>query len=254
MIEIKMETLSYKIQNTKEVLLSRLSFSSAERIAILQRLGYLRVPLEVMKGKASTKQTKNYLLFIVIIYFAISVYAQIVFTESYSIFRNTISDQGSLILNPDGYKIWNFGMIILGILTIPHFLYLYNLLKSLSVVISTISTALGIICSISLSFIGIFPMDFRTSHSIFAGICFIGIFIKANLDLILFIIERKKKREKSNSKLSNFIVIGIFYAIFNASFLVMMITYSINDNIVPFWEWAYFIAILVWMLGIYRVK
>ncbi len=250
-----METLRYKIQNTKEILLSRISFSSAERSEILQRLGYLRVPLEVMKGKASNKHTRNYLLFIVAIFFAISVYAQIVFPDSYSIFRNTISDQGSTFLNPFGAKLWNLGMIILGILTIPHFLYLYHILKSLSVVFSTISTALGIVCSISLSLVGIFPLDFRAPHLVFAGICFIGIFIKANLDLILFILQIKKQRKyKINSKMPNFIVIGIYYSIFNVSFLMMIITYFIDDSIVPFWEWVYFIAILVWMFGIYRVK
>ena len=250
-----MDTLRYKIQNTKEILLSRISFSSAEKSEILQRLGYLRVPLEVMKGKASIKHTRNYLLFIVTVFFAISIYAQIVFPEPYSIFRNTISDQGSIFLNPSGYKLWNLGMIILGILTIPHFLYLYNILKSLSVVFSILSTALGIVCSISLSFVGIFPLDFRTPHLVFAGICFIGIFIKANADLILFIIERKKQRkQKFNSRLPNIIVIGIYSVIFNISFFMLVITYLINDSIVPFWEWVYFIAILVWMFGIYRVK
>ncbi|MHA1475946.1 MAG: DUF998 domain-containing protein [Promethearchaeota archaeon] len=241
-----MDNLRYKI------LLSR---SSAERSELLQRIGYLRVPLEVIKGKASNKHTRNYLLFIVSIFFAISLYAQFVFPEPYSIFRNTISDQGGIILNPSGYKLWNLGMIFLGVFTIPHFLYLYNILKSLSVVISTLSTALGIICSISMSFVGIFPLDFRAPHLVFAGICFIGIFIKANADLILLIIKRKKQREqKIDSKIPNLIMIGIYYAIFNISFFMMMITYFINDTIVPFWEWVYFIAILIWMLGIYRVK
>jgi len=241
-----MDNLRYKI------LLSR---SSAERSELLQRIGYLRVPLEVIKGKASNKHTRNYLLFIVSIFFAISLYAQFVFPEPYSIFRNTISDQGGIILNPSGYKLWNLGMIFLGVFTIPHFLYLYNILKSLSVVISTLSTALGIICSISMSFVGIFPLDFRAPHLVFAGICFIGIFIKANADLILLIIKRKKQREqKIDSKIPNLIMIGIYYAIFNISFFMMMITYFINDTIVPFWELVYFIAILIWMLGIYRVK
>ena len=250
-----MDTLNYKIQNTKEILLSRMSFSTVEKNVILQRLGYLRVPFEVMKGKASIKQTRNYLLFIIFIFFAISAYAQIVFPESYSIFRNTISDQGSIFLNPNGHKLWNLGMILLGILTIPHFLYLYNILKSLSVVLSAFSTAIGIICSISLSFVGIFPIDIRVPHLIFAGICFIGIFIKANIDLLLFIIKRKKLIEqKSKLKLPNYIMVGIYYAIFNVSFFMMVITFIINNNIVPFWEWVYFIAILVWMFGMYHEK
>ena len=250
-----MDTLRYKIQNTKEILISRISYSSAEINAILQRFGYLRVPLEVMKGKASIKHTRNYLLFIVFVFFAISIYAQIVFPEPYSIFRNTISDQGGIILNPNGHKLWNFGIIFLGVLSIPHFLYLYRLLKSLSVVFSILSTALGILCSISMSFIGIFPLDFKVQHSIFAGICFIGIFIKANSDLILYIIKKKKQGEqKFNSRLPNFLMIGIYYVFFNVAFIMMAITSIINGKLVPFWEWVYFIAILVWMFGMYQEK
>jgi uncharacterized membrane protein len=249
-----MDTLRYKVQNTKEVLLSRLSYSSAEH-EILQKFGYLRVPLEVMKGKASSKQTRNYLFFIVAIFIAVCVYAQIVFPETYSIFRNTISDQGGIISNPDGYKIWNLGLIILGIFSIPHFLYLYHILKSLSLVYSIVSTGLGIICSLSMSFVGIFPLDFKVQHGVFAAICFIGIFIKANTDLILNIIERKKHREQKNDlKVSKSIMIGIFYVVFNVSFLMMMFTFIINSKIVPFWEWVYFISILVWILGTYIVK
>ena len=249
-----MDTFRYKIQNTKELLLSRLSYSSTES-EILQRFGYLRVPLEVMKGKASTKHTRNYLILLISIFLIISIYAQIVFPEPYSIFRNTISDQGGIMLNPIGHKIWNFGIFLLGILTIPHFLYLYNILKSLSIVYSTLSTTLGILCSLSMSFVGIFPLDFKVPHGIFAGICFIGTFIKANSDLILYVIERRKQRgQKYAFKVPKYIMIGIFYVIFNVSFLMMMGTFIINMKLVPFWEWAYFISILVWILGTYIVK
>ena len=249
-----MDTLRYKVQNTQEILSSRLSYSSAES-EILQKFGYLRVPLEVMKGKASVKQTRNYLFFIVAIFIAVCVYAQIVFPESYSIFRNTISDQGGIISNPDGHKVWNLGLFILGIFSIPHFLYLYHILKSFSIVFSILSTALGILSSISMSFVGLFPLDFRVQHGVFAAICFIGIFFKANIDLILNIIERKKHREQNNErKVSNTVMIGIFYAIFNISFLMMMFTFIINRELVPFWEWVYFTSIIVWILGTYIVK
>jgi uncharacterized membrane protein len=106
-----------------------------------------------------------------------------------------------------------------------------------------------------MSFVGIFPLDFKVQHGVFAAICFIGIFIKANTDLILNIIERKKHREQKNDlKVSKSIMIGIFYVVFNVSFLMMMFTFIINSKIVPFWEWVYFISILVWILGTYIVK
>ena len=249
-----MSTLQYKIQNTKEFLVSRLSYSNVEG-ENLQRFEYLRVPLEVMKGKASKKYTRNYLLLVLTIFFAISVYAQIVFPEPYSIFTNTISDQGGIILNPVGHKLWNFGIFLLGILTIPHFLYLNNILKSLSIAYSTLSTGLGILCSLSMSFVGIFPKDFKVPHGIFAGICFIGSFIKANSDLILYIIERRKQKgENFDFKLPKYVLIGLFYVIFNVSFLIMMGTFVMNMKLVPFWEWAYFLSILTWILGTYIVK
>ncbi|QEE14436.1 DUF998 domain-containing protein [Promethearchaeum syntrophicum] len=249
-----MDTLRYKIQNTKELLLSRLSFSNAEN-DIFQRFVYLRVPLEVMKGKASKNQTRNYFFFVLAIFFVISVYAQIVFPEPYSIFRNTISDQGGIMLNPIGHKLWNFGIVLLGILSIPHFLYLYHILKSLSIIYSTLSTALGILCSLSMSFVGIFPQDFEVPHGIFASICFLGSFIKANSDLILYIIEkRKQKGEEYTLKVPKYILIGAFYVLFNVSFLMMMGTYFIDMKLVPFWEWAYFLSILVWILGTYIIK
>ncbi len=249
-----MDPLRLKIQNFKKLLLSRLSYSSAEN-DILQRFGYLRVPIEVMKGNASKNQTRNYFLVLLSLFFAISIYAQIVFPEPYSIFTNTISEQGGIMLNPVGHKLWNFGIFLLGILSIPHFLYIYNVLKSLSIVYSTLSTALGILCALSMSFVGIFPLDFKVPHGIFAGIFFIGCFIKANSDIILYIIERRKQKgEKYSLKVPKYIIIGLFYVIFNVSFLMMLSKFAINMKLVPFWEWAYFLSILTWILGTYIVK
>ena len=217
-----------------------------------RRLETLRVPVEVMTGKSSPKNHRNYMLVVVGAFLVVSVWAQIQFPEPYSILRNTISDQGGIILNPDGHKLWNFAIILLGIFTIPYLLFLYNILRSLSEIASVLSTGLGIISSLSVSFVGIYPLDLKTPHAISAGIAFIGIFLKANIDLVLLLL--KNRSQPQSKKSINFIKIGIFYTLLDGAFIMMMTTFLINGSIVPFWEWLYFVSIALWILGMGRIS
>ena len=231
------------------------SQSRLNKAHLLERLGNLRVPVEVMSGKSSPSNYRKYLLVVVGVFVTLCIYAQLSFPENYSIFTNTISDQGSRILNPTGSRLWNFGVILLGIFVIPYFLHIYHLLKSLSEIIALLSTGIGIMSSISLSFVGIYPLDIRLPHLISASVAFIGIFLKANLDLVLLLIKnRKKSPQHKVERQTNFIKIGIFYTIFDGAFAMMMITYLTNGSIVAFWEWLYFFAIILWIFGIAKVS
>jgi len=225
--------------------------SRLDKNDLRRRLETLRVPVEVMTGKSSPKNHRKYMLSIAGVFLIISVYAQIRFPETYSILRNTISDQGSILLNPDGHQLWNVGMILLGIFTIPYLLFLYNILKSLSEIESLVSTVIGIASSISMSFVGIYPLDLKTPHAISAGIAFIGIFLKANIDLILILI--KNRTQPPSKKATNLIKIGIFYTLLDGAFVMMMATYLINGSVVPFWEWLYFLSIVLWIFGMGKV-
>ncbi|MHA1745867.1 MAG: DUF998 domain-containing protein, partial [Promethearchaeota archaeon] len=203
-------------------------------------------------GKSSPKNHRNYMLVVVGAFLVVSVWAQIQFPEPYSILRNTISDQGGIILNPDGYKLWNFAIILLGIFTIPYFLFLYNILRSLSEIASVLSTGLGIISSLSVSFVGIYPLDLQAPHAISAGIAFIGIFLKANIDLVLLLL--KNRSQPQSKKTINIIKIGIFYTLLDGAFIMMMTTFLINGSIVPFWEWLYFLSVVLWIFGMGRIS
>jgi len=223
-----------------------------DKTDIRRRLETLRVPVEVMTGKSSPKNHRKYMLVIAGVFLLVSVYAQISFPETYSILRNTISDQGGILLNPDGHKLWNLGMVLLGIFTIPYLLFLYNILRSLSEIVSLISTAIGIISSLSVSFVGLYPLDLRTPHMISASVAFIGIFLKANIDLVLLLLKNKSRPKSKQA--TNFIRIGIFYTLLDGAFVMMMATYVINGSIVPFWEWLYFLSVVLWIFGMGRIS
>lgn len=226
-----------------------------EQIDNLRKHEYFLPPKYFVSGKFSQKFHRNYVSFLVLIFVLISVFAQIKFPEQYSIFIHTISKQGSIIFNPRGHQLWNTGVILIGILMIPHFLKLFRVFKPMSALISTISSGLGIISSISLSFVGIFPLDFHVPHFIFAGICFGGIFLTANLYLVLLI--RRVIRTKINappSIIPKIVFIGLIYLIFNVGFLMLAITYQISGGIVAIWEWFYFISIILWLFASLMIR
>ncbi|MHA1611763.1 MAG: hypothetical protein ACTSYU_06905, partial [Promethearchaeota archaeon] len=86
-----------------------ISQSQLEKIDPRRHLENLRVPVEIMTGKSSPKNYRTYMLVIAGIFLVVSVYAQLSFPETYSFLRNTISDQGSIKLNPNGHQLWNIG-------------------------------------------------------------------------------------------------------------------------------------------------
>ena len=146
--------------------------------------------------------------------------------------------------------------MIIGIFLIPHFLHLFRLMRSVSTILSGIAAFLGIVSSISMSFIGIFPKDFKVPHFTFAGISFGGIFFIVNINLILLIKgSRLYQQQKSNERRLpfNFIlkiaVIVLIHVIFNLGFFMFVIKSKIAGDIVPFWEWFYFMGIILWFIS-----
>ena len=66
------------------------SQSQLDKTDLRRHLETLRVPVEIMTGKSSPKNYLKYMVVIAGIFFIVSVYAQLRFPETYSIFRNTI--------------------------------------------------------------------------------------------------------------------------------------------------------------------
>ena len=131
-----------------------------------------------------------YLIFVILILTLSCVIAQMLYPVPYSMLDYHVSAQGSINANTQGYKYWNIGMIITGILLIPHMLYLHRSYSSTSPKISIISFIISIIACLSISLIGIFPGDLGLPHLIVGCSTFIGFFIAFNLDGII-LMKRK---------------------------------------------------------------
>ena len=226
-----------------------------EQVDNLLKHEYLIHPKYFISGQFSQKFHCTYVSFVVLIFIVISVIAQISYPDQYSILIHTISHQGSIIFNPKGHRLWNIGVFLIGFLMVPHFLKLFHIFKPLSSIISAISSGLGVVSSVSLSFVGLFPLDFRQPHFVFAGVCFGGIFITANLYLVLLI--RRVIHAKNITQppiVSKIVVIGLIYLVFNVGFIMMAITYQLNGGIVAIWEWFYFICIILWLLASLMIR
>ncbi|MHA1476363.1 MAG: hypothetical protein ACTSQ5_14410, partial [Promethearchaeota archaeon] len=148
-----------------------------------------------MSGKAPKRIQAFYIFSILFFYLIITIISICLYPEPYSIF-NHVSNLGSKSTNPNGYLLWNIGNVILGLLFIPHMLYIHNYFISSSPRLGVLNCVLGIISSISWSLVGIFREDFITAHFITASIAFIGLMITFNLDLI--ILYRNKSEFKNN--------------------------------------------------------
>ena len=224
-----------------------------EQIDNLRRHEYFIPPKYFVSGQFSHKFHRNYVSLIVVLLAAISIFAQVRFPEQYSMFLHTISHQGSKLFNPEGHQLWNLGIILIGFLMIPHFLKLFHVFKPISSLISAISSGFGVVSSISLSFVGFFPLEFHDPHYIFAGICFGGIFLTANMYLLLLVIRMIRTKQKTNSlksiKSVKSTLVGLSYILFNTGFFVMAITYQLSGDIVAIWEWVYFISIILWLFA-----
>ncbi|QEE15178.2 hypothetical protein DSAG12_01002 [Promethearchaeum syntrophicum] len=207
-------------------------------------------------GKAPKKIHAYYIFSILMFYFIITVISICLYPEPYSLF-NHISNLGSKSANPNGYLLWNIGTVILGLLFIPHMIYIHNYFISLSPRLNILNYSLGIISSIGWSLVGVFREDFITAHFITASIAFIGLLITLDLD---FVIICNRKSEFANKV--HFRVILIHYILLNIIFLISIILpnldyffpdISLNSPWLtyPPWEWFYFTILLLLILNLF---
>ncbi|WP_371803479.1 DUF998 domain-containing protein [Candidatus Lokiarchaeum ossiferum] len=212
----------------------------------------------LLKGKASKKSQGIYLfglLFFCIIFFTISI----IIYPNYSIFQESISSLGIPNENPDGYFYWSIGMMILGLLFIPHLLYFYRVLHPTAYKTSIISLILSIIASLGLVGVGFFPEDTIYPHYTCATIAFLGYF--SSFCCNLYILNKKIKDQEPWPKkwqvfLLYFQLFGIMF-LFISAFIIFGLFYFygiywIAPNL-PFLEWAVFISNLLYIIGLFLI-
>lgn len=215
-----------------------------------------KIVVKLLLGKAPKRIHAFYIFSILFFYLIIIIVSICLYPEPYSIF-NHVSNLGSKSTNPNGYLLWNIGTVILGLLFIPHMIYIHNYFISSSPKLGTINCIIGIISSIGWSFVGIFREDFITAHFITASIAFIGLLITLDLDIIILL--------KNRSKFKNYIhfrYILVHYILLNLIFIISIILPNLEYFLPDFssnspwlsyppWEWFYFTLLLLLILNLF---
>ncbi|MHA1725926.1 MAG: hypothetical protein ACTSXH_14020 [Promethearchaeota archaeon] len=215
-----------------------------------------KIIIELLSGKAPKKIQAFYIFSILFFYLIITIISICLYPEQYSIFHH-VSNLGSKSANPNGYLLWNIGTVILGLLFIPHMLFIHNYFISLSPRLGILNCVFGIISSIGWSIVGIFREDFITAHFISASIAFIGLLITLNLDLIIILNDKSEFKNKSH-----FRFILVHYILLNLIFLISVILPNLDYFFpeisfgsiwlsYPPWEWFYLTILLLLILNLF---
>ena len=215
-----------------------------------------KIVVKLLLGKAPKRIHAFYIFSILFFYLIIIIASICLYPEPYSIF-NHVSNLGSKSTNPNGYLLWNIGTVILGLLFIPHMIYIHNYFISSSPKLGAINCIIGIISSIGWSFVGIFREDFITAHFITASIAFIGLLITLDLDLIILLKIRSKFKNDIHFRYTL-----VHYILLNLIFIISIILpnldyffpdFSSNSPWLsyPPWEWLYFTLLLLLILNLF---
>ncbi len=217
-----------------------------------------KIIIKILLGKAPKKIHAFYIFSVLFFYLIITIISICLYPEPYSIF-NHVSNLGSKSTNPNGYLLWNIGTVILGLLLIPHMIYIHKYFISSFPRLGVLNCVFGIISSIGWSLIGIFREDFITAHFITASIAFIGLMITFNLDLIILVKNSSEFKNKVH-----FRYILVHYILLNLIFLISVILPNLDfffpDSLINFnslwlsyppWEWLFFIILLLFILNLF---
>ena len=158
-----------------------------------------------------------------------------------------LSNLGNINLNPIGSYFFNWGCILTGLILIIFFAGLYNWkpIKTLSKIFLIIGMGLGILASISLIMVGVYPEIYIQQHLIAAAGVFILLFI-----IIIFLNMALFYNPKFIREVAYF---GFLVIIIDLCFQYLL---SVNKNIlsnlnptspVPGLEWAAVFTSLAWV-------
>ncbi|WP_457916772.1 hypothetical protein [Candidatus Lokiarchaeum ossiferum] len=216
---------------------------------------------EIWKGKTSKKEQGIYFGVIIVGYTIISLISQSLFPVKYSILDFKISAQGSITSNPDGHILWNIGMIVMGLLLVPHMRYLNDGLKNSSPRFAEAINVLSITACIGFSFVGLFPREYPWLHSIPAAIALYGFYFSLNMYLLLLIDQKKNERQTVWPKSWSFVLIfiplnvvvigNVLRSLLPSKLWISQIDPRIYSY--PPWQWSFLISIFLTFLGIFLI-
>ena len=181
------------------------------------------------------------------------------FPGNYTPYEHHISDQGGILNNPEGHRIFNLGVILTGILLIPYFLWLHRRLLPTTPPLSRLATLFSIIGCIGFCFVGIFPQDIKKTHDFAADIAFGGLGL--GIFFTMFILARKTHLKGPWPNKFGFL--AIYSLIFLIGGLAIYFQNYWDPGSIPVldprlsndepWQWTFFTLILCWIWVIYLV-
>lgn len=165
--------------------------------------------------------------------------------EPYSMFNHAVSELGELGVSELAWM-FNMGLFLAGVLFIPFMiglgLYLENILGKLAAVG-------GVYSSISVSLVGVFPMNYLYAHSVTALSFFLSGMIMTLLWAIAILTQKEVRINRALS-LGGFVNMSIFalflYGPFDGFSLAPRPDFSMRITL----EWAIYWAIIVYLLAI----
>jgi len=180
--------------------------------------------------------------------------------EQYSILKFAISDLGSFYRNP-GYIMFSIGLIIAGIIFIPHALYFYRCLKPDIELLSKISLLFFLISSVGITLVGVFPHDiYYLAHTIAAVMAFGGLVIATLFMTFPLLKKLLRKAEWPSLKiLILFLTPPVVIFISTAILIGLPFINDLSNNIFsldslpdlwPLFEWLMMLSALYAVFGI----
>jgi hypothetical membrane protein len=168
------------------------------------------------------------------------------FPVPYNPLYEWVSNLGNIYFNPIGSYFFNWGCIITGLILIIFFggLYIWNPRETWRKILLLVGMLLGIISSISLIMVGIFPETYIHQHVIAAtgvfGLLFIIIIL---LNVALF------KNPKFMRLIAYF---GLLVVIVDIIFIYSIMANGISNNLhpmlpIPGLEWGAVVTSLIWV-------
>jgi len=211
----------------------------------------------IVRGTAPKKHHLNAMLLLSIIYF-IGIVISISFypNQAYSPLSNYISDMGSIAYNPVAWWVFNLTEVFLGILMIPHFLYLYRRLLPTARLLTRLALISGIAGCIGFSWIGIIPEDFQLPHSVGAILAFAGFTTSALFTMLVFI-RKIWLKSRWPSPRDFWILYGplcvtlpLVFIMPNLAPLVSSLPLDLRWFTIPIWEWTFMVSLMYWIISV----
>jgi len=217
----------------------------------------------LIQGRASKRVEGFYLGWTILNFFGISWLAQLTYPEPYSPLFHNISHLGGFVHNPEGALLWNIGMVVVGILLLPHQLYLHKHLKTSfpgnnpsTQKVLKVGLGCRVIACLGIIFIAILPEDLGIWHMIPAFGVFFGFLIAFNLDFGL--LWQYSPRLRSRKGILLWLIIGwmdftFLGLVVTQLFPALLAQWGIPVIILELspWEWSLFVSYFGWMGGLH---